>query len=42
MARSPRRSARRRTVQSIDNAEIIETVDARRQLMIPVGTSLSH
>jgi len=28
--------------QGIDNAEIIETVHARRQPMIPVSTSLRH
>jgi hypothetical protein len=29
-------------LQGIDNAEIIQTVHARRQPMIPVRTSLPH
>ena len=29
-------------LQGIDNAEIIETVHARRQPMVPVRTSLPH
>jgi hypothetical protein len=29
-------------LQGIDNAEIIVTVHARRQAMIPVSTSLPH